>query len=199
MAQVVHCIQPRQAVEEDAASLSKIKTLIVHHSSRNGNEAKQPYHVITNPVIRTEGDSVIPDMTCKQGPHVRTRPQASETIRKNRSHHHQPNFRETHSGQKSGVLHQLIPWETRVLQNLQTPFGGVDVARNWLSKRNQLAGQLTCFTREAGAFAPLIGYTWSTTMSGPLGRPRGGLSTWPSLYQISDIIYIHIYIYIFLI
>ena len=109
VAQVVHCIQPRQAVQEDAASLSKIKTLIVHHSSRNGNEAKQPYHVITNPGIRTEGDSVIPDMTCKQGPHVRTRPQASETIRKNRSHHHQPNFRETHSGQKSGVLHQLIP------------------------------------------------------------------------------------------
>ena len=135
-------------------------------------EQRQPYHIITNPVIRTECDSAIPD-TCKQGPRVLTRPQTRKTNRK-RGHQHLPNFRETRYGQKSGALHQLISQETRVFQSLQMPFGGVDIARAGLS---QLAGHLTCFTKSAGAFAPLMYYTLLITMSGPLGRPQGGLST----------------------
>ena len=160
---------------------SKNQNLIAHPILATQNmemEQRQPYHIITNPVIRTECDSAIPD-TCKQGPRVLTRPQTRKTNRK-RGHQHLPNFRETRYGQKSGALHQLISQETRVFQSLQMPFGGVDIARAGLS---QLAGHLTCFTKSAGAFAPLMYYTLLITMSGPLGRPQGGLSTWPSHVQ----------------
>ena len=68
-------------------------------------------------------------MTCKQGPHVRTRPQSCKTNQKKTRHRHKPNFRETHSGQKSGAQLHPISESTRVFQNLQTPFGGVDMAQ----------------------------------------------------------------------
>ena len=51
-------------------------------------------------------------------------------------------------GQKSGALHQLISQETRVLQSLQAPFGGVDMAQAG-QKPARLASE-TSFTREAG-------------------------------------------------
>ena len=51
-------------------------------------------------------------------------------------------------GQKSGALHQLISQGTRVLQSLQAPFGGVDMAQAG-QKPARLASE-TSFTREAG-------------------------------------------------
>ena len=103
-------------------SLSKSQNFIAHPILATQNMEmgqRQPYHIITNPVIRTECDSAIPD-TCKQGPRVRTRPQTRKT--RKRGHQHMPNFRGTRSGQKSGALHQLISQETSLFQSLQMPF-----------------------------------------------------------------------------
>ena len=61
------------------------QNLIAHQiqvSLKRKKRQKQPYHFITSPVIRKEGDSPIPDMTCKQGPHVRTRPQTRKSAKR---------------------------------------------------------------------------------------------------------------------
>ena len=56
------------------------------------------------------------------------RPQIRKINRKTK-YRHKPNFRETHSGQKSGVQFLPISESIRIFQNLQMPFGGVDITQ----------------------------------------------------------------------